>query len=70
MSVMIALSLRSGLPWEYWARQDDRVIATAAAIVENASKGDRRPDDDDEDEPADELPAQVPGQRKFRVMSG
>lgn len=36
MRVMIGLSIATGLPWEYWARQDDEVVATALDILNRA----------------------------------
>lgn len=39
MRVMIGLSLASGLPWQYWARQDDEVVATALDILARARGG-------------------------------
>lgn len=39
MRVMIGLSVATGLPWEYWARQDDEVIATALDILDRARGG-------------------------------
>lgn len=36
MRVMIGLSVTTGLPWQYWARQDDRVVATALDILRKA----------------------------------
>lgn len=41
MHVMIGLSVATGLPWQYWARQDDRVVATALGILSKASKARR-----------------------------
>lgn len=63
MYVAVGLSVRTGLPWEYWARQDDRVNATALDILKQAHGGrsDARPGDNPE-------PALRPGD--FPVMSG
>jgi len=36
MRVMIGLSVATGLPWEYWAEQDDQVVATALDILKRA----------------------------------
>jgi hypothetical protein len=42
MRVMIGLAVATGLPWEYWQRQDDEVVATALDILERA-RGKGRP---------------------------
>jgi hypothetical protein len=39
MRVMIGLSVATGLPWEYWARQDDEVVSTALDILARAHGG-------------------------------
>lgn len=36
MRVMIGLSVSTGLPWQYWADQDDQVVATALDILRKA----------------------------------
>jgi hypothetical protein len=36
MRVMIGLAVATGLPWEYWARQDDEVVSTALDILSRA----------------------------------
>lgn len=36
MRVMIGLSVATGLPWEYWADQDDEVVSTVLDILERA----------------------------------
>lgn len=36
MRVMIGLAVATGLPWEYWARQDDECVATALDILSRA----------------------------------
>lgn len=38
MRNMIGLSVTMGMPWEYFASQDDEVIATYLDILERASK--------------------------------
>ena len=42
MRVMIGLSVATGLPWEYWADQDDAVVATALDILRKARGGKAR----------------------------
>lgn len=37
MRVMIGLAVATGLPWEYWGRQDDDVVATALDILARAN---------------------------------
>ena len=63
MYVAVGLSVATGLPWEYWSRQDDRVVATAVDILKQARGGrsEARPGDNPE-------PELRPGD--FRVMSG
>lgn len=49
MRVAIGLSIATGLPWQYWERQTDEVIATALDVLERAhgkQKG-RAPADDE-----------------------
>lgn len=36
---MIGLAVSTGLPWEYWADQDDEVVATALDILSRARGG-------------------------------
>lgn len=51
MRVMIGLSVATGLPWQYWARQDDRVVSTALDILKRARGSKRASQDDDERKP-------------------
>lgn len=46
MRVAIGLSIATGLPWQYWADQDDEVVATALDILERARSSKKRPTDD------------------------
>lgn len=63
MRTAIGLSVITGMPWEYFAEQEDRrVVATYVDILDQAHKGrtSKRPDgDEDKPKPGD-----------FPIMSG
>lgn len=41
MRVMVGLSVATGLPWEYFGRQDDQVVSTYLDILKKARGGKR-----------------------------
>ena len=39
MHVMIGLSIATGLPWEYFAEQDDQIVSTYLDVLKRARSG-------------------------------
>ena len=39
MFKMVGLMVSTGLPWQYWERQDEEIIATALEVIRRMNGG-------------------------------